>query len=159
MPKSTQTSWSQTFQGQSWDSVTNIIFCITSSIYLQIFYNTSYIWILNLNRRQINDHVEWSIYFLLIILTSTSCRLYFTIVTWSEKVRPLKLYCSYKYTMPCVINRIWGLKQLWLQVNDHAWFHLHGSRWAVQNGERAKNSKWKYVSSRIRTHTTPLHDR
>ena len=24
----------------------------------------------------------------------------------------LKLYCGYKYTKPCMINRIWGLKQL-----------------------------------------------
>ena len=31
----------------------------------------------------------------------------------------LKLYCGYEYTKPCMINRIWGLKQLWLQVNGH----------------------------------------
>ena len=36
----------------------------------------------------------------------------------------LKLYCKYLYTRPCMINHIWGLKQLWLQVNGHAWFHL-----------------------------------
>ena len=23
----------------------------------------------------------------------------------------LKLYCGYKYTRPCMINRIWGLKE------------------------------------------------
>ena len=58
----------------------------------------------------------------------------------------LKLYCRYEYTKPLMINRIWGLKQLWLQVNGHAWFHLQRLRWPVRNGEGAKNSKWKYMS-------------
>ena len=58
----------------------------------------------------------------------------------------LKLYCRYLYTRPCMINHIWGLKQLWLQVNGHAWFHLQRLRWPVRNGEIAKNSKWKYMS-------------
>ena len=58
----------------------------------------------------------------------------------------LKLYCRYLYTRPCMINHIWGLKQLWLQVNGHAWFHLQQLRWPVRNGEGAKNSKWKYMS-------------
>ena len=58
----------------------------------------------------------------------------------------LKLYCRYLYTRPCMINHIWGLKQLWLQVNWHAWFHFHWLRWPVRNGEGAKNSKWKYMS-------------
>ena len=58
----------------------------------------------------------------------------------------LKLYCRYEYTKPYMINRIWGLKQLWLQVNGHAWFHLQRLRWPVRNGEGAKNSKWKYMS-------------
>ena len=58
----------------------------------------------------------------------------------------LKLYCRYLYTRPCMINHIWGLKQLWLQVNGHAWFHLQRLRWPVRNGEKAKNSKWKYMS-------------
>ena len=57
----------------------------------------------------------------------------------------LKLYCRYLYTRPYMINRIWSLKQLWLQVNGHAWFHLHGLRWPVRNGEGTKNSKWKYM--------------
>ena len=57
----------------------------------------------------------------------------------------LKLCCRYEYTRPYMINRIWSLKQLWLQVNGHAWFHLHGHRWPVRNGEGAKNSKWKYI--------------
>ena len=56
--------------------------------------------------------------------------------------RTLKLYCRYLYTRPCMINHIWGLKQLWLQVNGHAWFHLQRLRWPVRNGEGAKNSKW-----------------
>ena len=58
----------------------------------------------------------------------------------------LKLYCRYLYTRPCMINHIWSLKQLWLQVNGHAWFHLQRLRWPVRNGEGAKNSKWKYMS-------------
>ena len=58
----------------------------------------------------------------------------------------LKLYCRYLYTRPCMINHIWGLKQLWLQVNGHASFHLQRLCWPVRNGEGAKNSKWKYMS-------------
>ena len=58
----------------------------------------------------------------------------------------LKLYCRYLYTRHCMINHIWGLKQLWLQVNGHAWFHLQRLRWPVRNREGAKNSKWKYMS-------------
>ena len=58
----------------------------------------------------------------------------------------LKLYCRYLYTRPCMLNHIWGLKQLWLQVNGHAWFHLQRLRWPVRNGEGAKNAKWKYMS-------------
>ena len=58
----------------------------------------------------------------------------------------LKLYCRYLYPKPCMINHIWDLKQLWLQVNGHAWFHLQRLRWPVRNGEGAKNSKWKYMS-------------
>ena len=57
----------------------------------------------------------------------------------------LKLYCRYEYTKPYMINRIWSLKQLWLKVNDHAWFNLHGLRWPVRNEKGAKNSKWKYM--------------
>ena len=73
----------------------------------------------------------------------------------------LKLYCRYEYTKPYMINRIWGLKQLWLQVNGLAWFHLQRLRWPVRNGEGSKNSKWKiiYASSGIRTHTPSVHDR
>ena len=60
----------------------------------------------------------------------------------------LKLYCRYLYTRPCMINHIWGLKQLWLQVNGHAWFHLQRLRWPVRNGEGAKNSKWNICLQR-----------
>ena len=70
----------------------------------------------------------------------------------------LKLYCGYLYTRPCMINRIWGIKQLWLQVNGHAWFHLHGIHLPVRNGaEGAKNSKWKYLSP-AGFEPTPRHD-
>ena len=60
-----------------------------------------------------------------------------------------------------MINRIWGLKQLWLQVNGYAWFHVQRLRWPVRNGEGAKKKiKMKiYVSSGIRAHTTPVHHR
>ena len=47
---------------------------------------------------------------------------------------------------PCMINRIWSLKQHCLQVTNHAWFHLHGLRRAAGNGQQAKNSKWEYIS-------------
>ena len=67
----------------------------------------------------------------------------------------LKLYCGYLYTRPCMIICIWGLKQLWLQVNGHAWFHLHEIHWAVRNRMGLKNSKWKYVSLNP---TNPRHD-
>ena len=74
-----------------------------------------------------------------------------------ETKRKLKLYmyCRYEYTKPCMINRIWGLKQLWLQVNGHATAPLTCS-------ERGGSEKFKmkiHVSSGIRTHTTPVHDR
>ena len=70
----------------------------------------------------------------------------------------LKLYCGYKYTIPCMINRILGLEQLRLQVNSHAWFHSHGIRWPVRNGEGAKKSKWKYMFP-AGFEPTPLYDR
>ena len=39
-------------------------------------------------------------------------------VIWTNNSRifyyNLKLYCGYKYIRPCMINRIWGLKQLCL---------------------------------------------
>ena len=44
------------------------------------------------------------------------------------------------------------------QVNGHAWFHLHGLRWPVRNGEGAKNSKWKYMFQ-AGFQPTPRHDR
>ena len=57
-----------------------------------------------------------------------------------------------------MINHILGLKQLWLQVNGHAWFHLHGIHLPVRNGaEGAKNSKWKYMSP-AGFEPTPRHD-
>ena len=37
-----------------------------------------------------------------------------------------------------MINRIWSLKQLWLQVNGHAWFHLHGSAKLFGTGRERK---------------------
>ena len=85
-----------------------------------------------------------------IILSKQKCCLWSTGVSTENQnltsVLHLKLYCRYLYTRPCMINHIWGLKQLWLQVNGHAWFHLQRLRWPVRNGEGAKNSKWKYMS-------------
>ena len=43
------------------------------------------------------------------------------------KIPALKLCCGYKYTRPCMINRSWALKQLWLQVNGHVDFIFMGS--------------------------------
>ena len=70
----------------------------------------------------------------------------------------LKLYCRYEYTKPCMINRIWCLKQLWLQVNGHAWFHLQQPRWHVLNGEGAKYSKWKYMWDSDQHHASPRQE-
>ena len=49
---------------------------------------------------------------------------------------------------PCMINRIWGLKQHKLQVNGHAWFTFHSLLRAVRNCMQKKriNSKWQYIS-------------
>ena len=48
-----------------------------------------------------------------------------------------KLYCGYKYTRPFIIMS-GSLKQLWLQVNGHAWFHLLGLRRPVRKGNKRK---------------------
>ena len=37
-----------------------------------------------------------------------------------------------------MINYVWGLKQLWLQVNGHAWFHLLGLHRPVRKGNTRK---------------------
>ena len=52
----------------------------------------------------------------------------------------LKLYCGYIYTRtrPLMINHVWGLRQLWLQVNGHAWFHLQGLRRPVRKDNKRK---------------------
>ena len=78
---------------------------------------------------------------------------------WRTPVNHLKNVSVYTYTpyprnFPTVYANRYGhvklqidcLKQLWLQVNGHAWFHLQRLRWPVRNGEGAKNSKWKYMS-------------
>ena len=84
----------------------------------------------------------------LFILQELVCKIFLfcSLQRRSISLCSLKLYCRYLYTRPCMINHIWGLKQLWLQVNGHAWFHLQRLRWPVRNGEGAKNSKWKYMS-------------
>ena len=84
-------------------------------------------------------------------LLSQFLRTFFIVISLQSKFSlgiqsRLKLYCRYLYTRPCMINHIWSLKQLWLQVYGHAWFHLQRLRWPVRNGEGAKNSKWKYMS-------------
>ena len=57
-----------------------------------------------------------------------------------------------------MINRVWGLKQLWLQVNGHAWFYLHGIHLPVRKAaEGPKNSKWKYLPA-AGFEPTPRHD-
>ena len=79
------------------------------------------------------------------LITEVELTFLFKTHVWRMLKRTLKLYCGYKYTRPCMMNRIWGLKQLWQQVNGHASFNLHGQRWDDQNGEGARNSKWKYM--------------
>ena len=58
-----------------------------------------------------------------------------------------------------MIKRSLCLNQLiYCMVNGQAWFHLHGFRWPV----RGVSEKFKmkiYVSSGIRTHALPFHDR
>ena len=50
-----------------------------------------------------------------------------------------------------MINRVWGLKQLWLQVNGHAWFHLQRLCWPVREGNKRKiqneNRRLRQVSN------------
>ena len=57
-----------------------------------------------------------------------------------------------------MINRVWGLKQLWLQVNGHAWFgtfsillHLKRLNWPVREGNKRKiqneNRRLRQVSN------------
>ena len=84
------------------------------------------------NRKNKHAHIATK---LMILYDESECRSYYVFM--------LKLYCGYKYTRPCMINRIWGLKQLWLQVDGPVGFHLHGLHWAVQKGEGRKNSKTK----------------
>ena len=70
----------------------------------------------------------------------------------------LKLYCRYLYTRPCMINPIWGLKQLWLCE----WTCLISFATApLTCSEQGGSEKFKmkiYVSSGIRTYTAPVHD-
>ena len=50
-----------------------------------------------------------------------------------------------------MINRIWSLKQQYIQVNGYAWFHCKGSV-DLKGKESSEISKWKiYVSSWNRT--------
>ena len=43
-----------------------------------------------------------------------------------------------------MVNRIWGLKQLWLQVNGHAWFRLISFAWdPLSYSEQAGIEKFK----------------
>ena len=72
----------------------------------------------------------------------------------------LKLYCRYEYTKPCVINCIWGLKTT---MTSGEWTCLISFATApLTCSERGGSEKFKmkiYVSSGIRTHTPPVHDR
>ena len=61
-------------------------------------------------------------------------------------VETLKLYCGYEYTMPCVINRIWGLKTTmttsqWQCLISFAWDPLSCSEQAG-----IEKFKKKYIS-------------
>ena len=71
----------------------------------------------------------------------------------NTKMWNLKLYCGYKYTRPCMINNIWGLKQLWLQINGLASF-FYRYCWAVRNREGAKNENENIY---LQWDSNPLH--
>ena len=72
----------------------------------------------------------------------------------------LKLYCSYKYTRSCMINRIWGIKTT---MTTCEWSCLISFAWApLSCSEQTWSKKFKmkiYVSSGIRTPAMPHHDR
>ena len=55
-----------------------------------------------------------------------------------------------------MINRIWGIKQLRLQVNGHAWFHLYGFAELFGTEKKRKKSKLKYMSP-VGFEPTPRH--
>ena len=58
----------------------------------------------------------------------------------------LKLYCGYKYTKHCMINCIWSLKQRYLQLNGHAWFHLQGLCRPVRKANKRFYVSWRVSS-------------
>ena len=85
---------------------------------------------------------------------------------WFAGVRESPSWCSivgatvtvhqFFCILHCMINRTWGLKELWLQVNGHDWFHLHGIHWSVWNQAGIERLKIKiYVSSG--NEPTPCH--
>ena len=61
----------------------------------------------------------------------------------------LKLYCGFRYAKLCMINRIWVLKQLWLQDNGHTWFHLQRLRLICSERRESEKSKMKISVSGI----------
>ena len=72
----------------------------------------------------------------------------------------LKLYCGYKNTRPCMINRIWVLKTTMTTCELFCLMPFAWLRWAVRNGGGSEKFKMKiFVSSRIRIQAMPLHDR
>ena len=72
----------------------------------------------------------------------------------------LKLYCRYEYTKPCMINCIWGLKTT--MTSGESTCLISFATAPLTCSERGGSEKFKmkmHVSSGIRTHTTPVHDR
>ena len=98
------------------------------------------------------------------ILSKQKCCLWSTSVSTESQnltsVLHLKLYCRYEYTKPCMINCIWGLKTT---MTSSEWTCLISFATApLTCSERGGSEKFKmkiYVSSGIRTHTPPVHDR
>ena len=71
------------------------------------------------NKSDEHKIIEW--------ITQKTKEIHRNVITWFYLVRQsvnallicqLKLYWGFKYTRLCIINRILGLKQLWLQVNS-----------------------------------------
>ena len=63
----------------------------------------------------------------------------------------------YEYTKPCMNNRIWGLKTM----TSGEWTLISFATAPLTCSERGGSEKSKmkiYVSSGIRTHTTPVND-
>ena len=70
-----------------------------------------------------------------------------------------KPYCGYKYTRPCMINHIWDLKQLKLQVNGNFYFICIGSTELFKTGRERKIQNKNMRLQRDSNPRNALHDK